>query len=388
MNNTMRTKEKGTVKDYIEEHWPQTIRENRKDSGNVHDSKGELIGMPYPYSIPAVGYFDEMYYWDTYFTNKGLEISGRMLQAKNNTDNMLYLVDRFGFMPNGNRSSYLKNSQPPYLSLMVRDIYKFYHDPVWLRGAIPILEREYLFWMTKRKTECGLNCYSGSPSADLFAHLAQDYAFRSGNHPSKSERDIAMHYITTCESGWDTTPRWGEEAYNYACIDVNSLLYAMERNMAFFAQELKENADVWENRAEQRGKRMRDLMLDEKGIFCDYNFAEKQRSDLLSVAAFYPLFVEMATAEEAEALHMQLDRLEADYGVLTCEKREYLGTYQWDYPNGWACLQYIAIKALENYGFHKDARRLAKKYVSLVDRIFAETGNLWELEKEGTGGQR
>ena len=113
---------------FISSHWDDCIKENMKDNGT-------LIGLPYPYTVPAVGHFDEMYYWDTYFTNKGLEIEGRFAQAKNNTDNMLYLVNRFGYMPNGNRTYYLKNSQPPFLSIMVGDVYRHYNDKAWLTGA-------------------------------------------------------------------------------------------------------------------------------------------------------------------------------------------------------------------------------------------------------------
>ena len=47
-----------TVSEYIEKNWDDCIRENRRDEGT-------LIGLPYPYTIPAVGHFDELYYWDT-----------------------------------------------------------------------------------------------------------------------------------------------------------------------------------------------------------------------------------------------------------------------------------------------------------------------------------
>ena len=53
-------------------------------------------------------------------------------------------------------------------------------------------------------------------------------------------------------------------------------------------------------------------------------------------------------------------------------------TYQWGYPNGWACLQYIMIAALDNYGYCDDATRIAKKYVDTTERIFEKTNNLWE----------
>ena len=44
---------------YIDEYWPKLIRENRSDSRT-------LIGLPYPYMVPAEAagqhMFQEMYY--------------------------------------------------------------------------------------------------------------------------------------------------------------------------------------------------------------------------------------------------------------------------------------------------------------------------------------
>ena len=62
------------------------IRENKKDDGT-------LIGLPYSYTVPCVdGAFQEMYYWDTCFTNVGLLLCDRLELAKNNTENMAYMI--------------------------------------------------------------------------------------------------------------------------------------------------------------------------------------------------------------------------------------------------------------------------------------------------------
>ena len=62
----------------------------------------------------------------------------------------------------------------------------------------------------------------------------------------------------------------------------------------------------------------------------------------------------------------------------TCEKKGVSGIYQWHYPNGWAPLQYMVIKALLNYGYEEDAIRLSEKYIALVDKNFTEKNNIWE----------
>lgn len=96
------------VKAFILENWNKTVRTNTADEGS-------LIGLPEPYTVPCIeGTFQEMYYWDTYFTNIGLILSGKIEQAICNTENMAYLIEKYGKMPNGNRTFYLNRSQPPF----------------------------------------------------------------------------------------------------------------------------------------------------------------------------------------------------------------------------------------------------------------------------------
>ena len=143
------------VKEYIEDNWDNTTRLFTEDDDT-------LIGLPHPYTVPRIeGKFQEMYYWDVYFTNVGLIKSGRLSQAKNNVDNMCYLINKFGFVPNGNRTYYLSRSQPPFLSQMVRCIYEQTGDIRWLDECYKALEKEYKFWENERQTPCGLNRYYG-----------------------------------------------------------------------------------------------------------------------------------------------------------------------------------------------------------------------------------
>ena len=361
------------VKSYITSHWNDCIKENRED-------KDTLIGMPYPYIVPSVGYFDEMYYWDTFFTNKGLALSGRFDQVKYNTDNMLYMVEKYGFMPNGNRTYYLTRSQPPFLSAMVYDVYSHYKDKAWLRGAYLTLKKEYDFWMTKRIAKNGLNVYGSHNYTDgLLEYSVGQLGKRIGFMPEGNTRDLGYHTLAVCESGWDICSRWGFELYNYNPVDLNSLMYLFESNMQYFSTELGvDEEEAWRNAAKKRKNLMLEYMDNGDGVLLDYNFISDTRSDVFSVASFYPMFVGLLDECRAKTLVLNLNRLEARYGVCTTEKNVIKGAYQWGYPNGWACLQYITVFALQKYGFADDARRIAEKYIELVDKIFDDTNNLWE----------
>ncbi len=359
------------VKDYISSRWNSCIKENRKD-------KGTLIGLPYPYTVPAVGHFDELYYWDTYFTNIGLMLAGRHAQAKNNVDNMLHLVDKYGFMPNGNRTYYLTRSQPPFLSQMVREVYDHYGDNTWLSGAYSVLEKEYNFWMTKRMSPTGLNMYSDDSSPEELVQYANDFEERINTKLDGDREKIGLHYLSVCECGWDINTRFGFEAYNFVQVDLNSLMYGFENNMAYFCTKLGKPAEQWKNHAQSRKELMLKLLDDGSGILNDYNFVTKKHAKSMSSACLYPLFTGVADKKHAEAIVKNLPRLEQPYGVLSNEKNDIVGSFQWGYPNGWACQQLIAFYGLERYRYRDDAVRIAQKYIAVADKTFNETRNLWE----------
>lgn len=92
------------VCEYILKNLDKTLRFNPED-------RGTLIGVPMPYNVPCMKQtFNELYYWDTYFLNKGLIAAGNVEQAKNNCLDVKFLIDKFGYMPNGNRTFFLEDS--------------------------------------------------------------------------------------------------------------------------------------------------------------------------------------------------------------------------------------------------------------------------------------
>ena len=128
---------------FIRENWKNTARLCRES----HDGN---IGLPYPYFVPSItGGFNNLFYWDSYFTAQGMLRHGQEALVKSTVDDMLYLIDRYGYMPNGNAKVLMGRSQPPFLSELVRQLYGIYQDPVWLRTAYCILQKEHDFWMKK-----------------------------------------------------------------------------------------------------------------------------------------------------------------------------------------------------------------------------------------------
>lgn len=364
-----------TVSEFIDSHWQGCTREVKKDD-KFH------MGLPYPFTSPTeTHHFTDMFYWDTYFTNVGLLVSGRKALAHGNIGNMLYLVEKYGFMPNVTNMGSLNRSQPPVLSLAVRDYYDVTQDDAWLADAYPALEKEYVFWTTRRATPWGLSCYGGDVTEESAAGFYRYYCKRTGR--TLEDPDVAFigaNVLAEGESGWDYTPRFGLRATQVAAVDLNSLLYAFERNMAYFADRLgRADSALWLDRADTRRERMNTYLWDaECGTYVDRNFVTGEFSPLLTAASYFPLWCGVADETQAMDIRQALAVLEHPHGVSCCDKHAADGIYQWGYPNCWAPLQYAAVKGLERYNYHEDARRLCANYCAMLERCFAETGNLWE----------
>ncbi len=368
------------VRSFIQSNWTNTIRTNPKDNGT-------FIGLPYPYTVPCVkGNFQEMYYWDTYFTNIGLILDGNVAQAQNNCEDMLYLVDRFGFMPNGNRTWFLDRSQPPYLSMMIRDVFNKTKDVTWLKKCLPTLEKEYAFWMTKRMTHIGLNHYSNNATDQNKMQAFREGSKRLGlksDTTNLSEADkikIGSHFFSECESGWDYNPRFENRCEAFCPVDLNSNLYMYEMNFAFFYSQIQPSeVEKWKKLAEKRKGLIDKYLFNSKdGLFYDYDFVNRKHSTVYSAAVFSLLWSKVVTKQQAKTILASLPKLEYKFGVAACNSGERNGNYQWDYPNGWPCIQFLTVKGLQNYRFDDAASRIAYKYTSTASHNFEKTKNLWE----------
>jgi len=124
--------------EHIEMLWNELTRQ--PEEGN-----NSLIPLPHPYIVPG-GRFREIFYWDSYFTMLGLQVSGRIEMIQNMVDNFSYLIDKFGYIPNGNRSYFLGRSQPPFYASMVKLLSEEKSDNILVK-YLPQLLKEHDFWM-------------------------------------------------------------------------------------------------------------------------------------------------------------------------------------------------------------------------------------------------
>lgn len=144
------------------------------------------------------GRFREQYYWDTFFIIEGLLASDMYESAKAIVDNFVYVVDAFGFVPNGMRVYYLTRSQPPFLALMVARLYDERHDLAWVRSVMPQLARERDYWNT---TDCmhstDSTCVKDGKTVEVTVQgrrhrLSRYIANTSLPRPESYEKDVSL----------------------------------------------------------------------------------------------------------------------------------------------------------------------------------------------------
>lgn len=86
------------------------------------------------------------YVWNIYLFI-GILLCDMKDSARGIIQNFLYLIHRFGYIPNGSRIYYLMRSQPPLLIQMAASYYTFTNDLPFIKKNIEVnrLRLDYIF---------------------------------------------------------------------------------------------------------------------------------------------------------------------------------------------------------------------------------------------------
>jgi len=236
-----------------------------------------------------------MYGWDSYFETLGLLVDERPLLGKSMVDNFVYQIEHYGKILNANRSYYLTRSQPPFLTDMINRIYyqgllpklnqtnttkstssdkKKDLSPKksgYLKTCPKSLTKESLaewqcisftaaikellsVWLNDPRIErqSGLSCYHtegyGIPPETESTHFVailtefgkkhnMDWETFKNAYMNEEIKDpevdeYFVHDRAVRESGHDTSYRLEKKCANLACVDLNSLIFKYEVDIA------------------------------------------------------------------------------------------------------------------------------------------------------------
>ncbi len=360
---------------YIKEHLPRTVRAPKGD-------------LPFPFTVPCEeGGFNNFYYWDTYFTNLALYRVGMEKQAKNNIENYVAMVEKYGYIPNADHLT--DRSQPPLFAMAVSDYLSQTGDRESVRRWLAALRKELAFW-ERRKRQSGAYGYGGGEESDLSGFY--EYVCGRVNTPvlrGELAKKQALGFMAIAESGWDFTYRFGRDfmATDYSAVDLTSLLYGAHRKTAEICLAVGESkqANFHTAKAEEILSALSTLKT-ENGEYRDKNEETGEFSPLFTVASLYPYAMGAETGEEKRREFMgRLKPLLTAHGVCVGVDRGQDNYLQWDYPMLWPPLCYFAYLGAKSVGCEQKAAEIVNKYKKTVEDEFMRTGKLWEKYSVLTG---
>ena len=389
---------------------------------NTPDGKPDWRGLPF---IVPGGRFNELYGWDSYMETLGLLINGQVDICESMVRHFCFCIQHYGKILNANRTYYLCRSQPPFLTDMALRVYdQIKHRPdsrEFLRTAMLAAIKDYYgTWMSKPRLDeaSGLSCYRpgglGVPPETEAGHFRNKLGPFAERHNMTHEEFIQAynygkvhepeldryfeHDRAVRESGHDTTNRLDGKGYNLATIDLNSLLYKIEMDIArtirnLFGDRLDipekwrakgqpavESAAAWDRRAKKRRETMNKLMWDEKkGMFFDFNVVHRWPTDYETATTFWAMWSGVASTKQAKIMVDKALPLFEMHGGLASGTEKSRGAVsldhpnrQWDYPYGWAPQQILAWVGMQRYGFDEVAQRLAYRWIYMCTKAFVD----------------
>lgn len=396
-----------------------------------------LLYLENSYVVPG-GRFNEMYGWDSYFIVRGLVEDHRVTLARGMVENFFFEIEHYGTVLNANRTYFLTRSQPPFLTSMVMAVYEAqraagHEDRAFLEKGYQLASQDYGMWNRQPHLagDTGLSRYydfGNGPAPEslkdetsvyrkvaayfLLHGEARNYIADLSRGKPDQLVDGARYSLQLCdaatttakldceaprnialtadyykgdramrESGFDISFRfgpYGAATHHYAPVCLNSLLYKTEIDLQHMSEILghEDDAKRWNQRAQQRKDNIQKYLWDPtRGMFFDYNLDTGARSTYEYITTFYPLWVGLATPEQADALRKNMAVFERAGGLAMSDQDNGV---QWDYPNGWAPTQLLAIEGLRSYGFQDDANRVSYEFLSTIAENFRRDGTIRE----------
>ncbi len=394
-----------SLREHIDGLWPVLTR-----STTDAEKWDSLLPLPDPYVVPG-GRFREIYYWDSYFTMLGLAESNHWDKVSDMVANFAYEIDSWGHIPNGNRTYYLSRSQPPFFAFMVELLAQHDGNDA-LKKYLPQMLKEYSYWMegvetlqpgqqNKRvvKLDDGtiLNRYWDERDSPRPESWVEDIATAKSN-PNRPATEIYRDLRSAAASGWDFSSRWMDNPNQLGTlrttsivpVDLNALMYKMEKMIALASKVAGDDAKAaqYDGFANARQKGIEKyLWNDKEGWYADYDLKSHKVRNQLTAAALFPLYVNAAAKDRASkvATATQAHLLQPG-GLATTSVKS---GQQWDAPNGWAPLQWVAASGLQNYGQDTVAMDVTWRFLTNVQHTYDREKKLvekYDVSTTGTGG--
>ncbi|VDD91850.1 unnamed protein product [Enterobius vermicularis] len=374
----------------LHQKWPQLCRKV-SDRVIAEPHRFSLIALPKPFVVPG-GRFREMYYWDSFFTMKGLLASGMYQTVRGMIENMGHLVDEFGYIPNGNRVYYLNRSQPPLLTWCLFAYYQATGDKDFVLAGIKWVEKELQFFQSKK-----LVCV---PSM-----LYRYYVVAEGPRPESYREDVesAMHIedlvekrrlwgdiAAAAESGRDFSSRWfsnegpaagkmgSTRTSSILPVDLNAIICGNWEIMAKLYDVIEDSAssDLCHRNFEAMKSAIHQVFWNEdRGCWFDYDISTGRHVEVYQDTNFFPLFTGCThDGFDPTTVVNYMEHIGALGFPGGLPSSLITSGQQWDFPNAWAPTTWVVIQGLRAHGKDELAFQIADKWIRKNYNMWVSSG--------------
>ena len=393
-------------------------------SGKVEPNNfSSLSVLKHPFIVPG-GRFREFYYWDTYWITEGLRLCDMNTTVENILQNLILIIEKYGFIPNGARVYYKNRSQPPmYVHMLHRyAVYSGYfegksttNETLLINRGVRAAELEYEWWLASGSVvsvgDVSLNAYRLKnvtyPRPESYREdVATAASFLSRNDTVGAGK-LYAEIAGAAESGWDFSSRWmsnSKDINNISSIrtsqvvpvDLNAIIYKNEVFLSDFltAQQNTSGAEYYSIKAARRKNALKSVFFDDSvGVWADHNLTAHGRSKRSYLSDFVPLFVGIKPEGDSDKV-VSAVRGFFEAGGLPTSK--IASGQQWDAPNAWPPLQHMAIVGLQKLNTTAStvlAREISEEWVAsnycgwALGRGMFEKYNASQPGTHGSGGE-
>lgn len=373
--------------------WP-TLSRRVADKVKANPENYSLIDLPNPFMVPG-GRFRELYYWDSFWTIKGLLSSKMFATVRGMIENMAYLVNTYGFIPNGNRIYYLNRSQPPLLTWCVDAYFAASQDLEFVAKIMPSLEKEMDFF-TQNKLVNQNGWKSALYQFRVSATTPRPESYREDVEAAEHIEDLLGKQrlwgdiAAGAESGRDFSARWfgngdvPQAGKMGSCrtssilpVELNAIICGNLNIFSKFYNLLgqTEKAQITFAKFRLMREAIHQVLWNEvQGCWFDFDLVKNAQIEVFFDTNLFPLF--------AGCSHENLDGSRiVEYlnnnGILN-----YSGIptsliqsgQQWDFPSCWSPTTWTIIMGLKAVGQTEIAKTLAAKWVSKNYLIWLNSG--------------
>jgi len=263
-------------------------------------------------------------------------------------------------------------SQPPVGSMIVKEIYKKYHEKWFLEAVFNDL-MSWNRWWTKDRLYNGLLCWGSkkapNPYNDLYLNTQRGASLESGMDDSPMYEPEECHF--NAESG----------LLELHDVGLNSLYIADCDALSEIARVIGRNKEALEleNRSKAFRKAIQGLWNEEEGIFLNRRTDNGKFSKVISPTLFYPMIAKVATTKQAQRMiksHLENPKEFAIEWMLPSVSANHPEFKKEAYWKGaiWSPLNFLVYWGLRNYDAADVRMKLALKSQKLLDKEWLRKG--------------